>query len=577
MVGIYCRISGNKEEGKDTSIETQEERGKAFAKGLGMPYKLYYDIGVSGTNYEKRDDFPKFLKDIKDSVITDIYAINQSRIERNPEIWQLFQSTVLNANAKWYPNGIYFDLDNTMNRFIANIISLVNKLHADLTSDAVTIAFSKNAKLGKGHGMRPYGIYYDKEGYMQIEEEEIEHVKNMFKWSVEGMGVYSIATKLNDYEVPTRYDKLGSTPAGRKGKNEGKQNKKWWGSTVSGILKNEIYKGVYKFGEDITDLPHLAIMTPEEFEAVQDNFEKNKRTKVGKPTEHKYLLHGLLYCEDCGYKFFGKRRKASRENTYRCSGNEAPLHICNNSKGFNIGRVETFILKHLFETKELQNHLNSIEVDDDTLELLALELKQLHKKITSTEKMVTRSFNMIYESGDKELQGDTRIQDKYKTDKKKLKQLKEKLEEVQKKKQDYEIGSSIVRVNNTIDGFDLDMGFEAIQEAVKTIVERIDVEYIPLEKNGRFIFKIKYRGFDETAHFTATQQLDRFALLRHDRAINPSDYPENSKLHSSIKTVVANYMNFDWSHTQFNEFFDRYSSDKKMSVRVKREEIIHFE
>ena len=136
---------------------------------------------------------------------------------------------------------------------------------------------------------------------------------------------------------------------------------------------------------------------------LQDNFEKNKRTKVGKPTEHKYLLHGLLYCEDCGYKFFGKRRKASRENTYRCSGNEAPLHICNNSKGFNIGRVETFILKHLFETKELQNHLNSIEVDDDTLELLELELKQLHKKITSTEKMVTRSFNMIYESGDKEL------------------------------------------------------------------------------------------------------------------------------------------------------------------------------
>jgi len=575
MVGIYCRISGTKEEGKDSSVETQEDRGIAFAKGLGMSHKLYYDIGISGTKYEKRDDFPRFIKDIKDGVITDVYAINQARLERNPEIWQLFQSTVLNAGAKWYPNGIFFDLDNTMNRFIANVISLINKLHADLTSDAVTIAFSRNAKLGKGHGMRPYGIYYDNNGIMQIEDEEIEHVKDMFKWSLDGMGAYSIAGKLNDDGIPTRYNKLDSQPASRKGKNKDRKNKIWWGSTVSGILKNEIYKGVYKFGEEIVDLPHLAILTPEEFEAVQDNFEKNKRTKVGKRPEHKYLLHELLHCEDCGYLYFGKRRKKSRENTYKCSGKQAPLHVCKNSKGFNIARIETFILKHLFKSKDLQKHLNSIEVDDDTLELLKLELVQLKKKVASAEKLVTRGFNMLFESDDDDLASDTRIQDKYKAGKKKLKQLKVKLSEVQKKKDDFEMGSHLSRVNRTIDEFDLDMGFDAIQAAVKKIIERIDVEYIPYETNGRFIFKIKFKGFDERIEYVSTQQLDRFAVITHFKEIVDQEIYDAVAGKDGLK--YRNKFFQSNSVKAFNNYFDKFYQHLNMPVRVKREELIYFE
>jgi len=403
----------------------------------------------------------------------------------------------------------------------------------------------------------------------------MKHVEDMFKWSLEGIGAYSIAVKLNGGGVPTRYNIMNSQPASRKGKNQSKKNRKWYGSTVAGILKNEIYMGVYKFGDIITDLPHLAILTPEEFQTVQDNFANNKRTKVGKRLKNKYLLHGLLHCEECGYLFFGKRRNKSRENTYKCSGKEAPKYACKHSKGFNIPRIETFILKHLFYTKDLQNHLNSIEVDDDTLELIELELVQVKKKVVSTEKMVTKGFNLLFESDDDDLASDRRIQDKYKVDKQKLKQLKEKLSEVQKKKEEFETGSHLSRINKTIDGFNLNAGFEAIKEAVNKIIERIDVEHKPQEKNGRFIFKIKYKGFDEIVEFTSTQQLDRFALLKHYRAIDPADYPENSTLHSSIETVVANYLNFDWSHSQFNEFFDRYSS-ALMNVRVKRDELIHF-
>lgn len=576
-VGIYCRISGDKEKGKDTSIESQERRGIAFANslnnGMGMPYQLYYDIGKSGTT-EKRDDFPKFIKDIKNGVITDIYAINQSRIERSPEVWQLFQATVLNANAKWYPDGREFSLNNTMNRFIASIISLVNQLHADLTSDAVKIAFASNAKKGKGHGQKAYGIMYDDEGYMQHHPDEIEVVKKIFKWSLEGKGAFTIANMLNDDpNAPTRYATLDSQPASREGKNQGKKNKKWWGSTVSGILKNKIYMGIYTWNGEEHQVPDLAILSPEEFQLVQDNFAKNKKTKVGKRPKNKYLMHSLLYCSDCGYKYFGKRTIKNRINTYRCSGSVAPVKACKCSKGFNIPRFETFILKHLFSTKELQEVLNGIERnDDDALEILQVEKQQLERKIDTQSKMVTKNRNAMYHE---DLKDDEDVVQDYISAKNKLGQLKKDLSEINKKILTYENGSVLNRVNRTIDEFDFDDDFEAIQEAVNNVIGRIDVEYIPFQKNGRFIFHIKYKGFTEVALFAATQQLDRFVCV--DFFKIPDINATYGDYHHKFPTIKKKNLRFLKEDVNFNEYFDRFINSHVMPVRVEKEELIYFD
>lgn len=576
-VGIYVRISGDKKEDKDTSVPTQEEKGASFANSLGLPYIYYYDIGKSGTSIKERDDFNKFLKDIREGKIHHLYAINQSRIERDFDTWRLFVGTVLNAGAKWYPNGSFYELNNRTNRLMAEMMSLMNAHHAGITSDAVKIAFAKNAEKGKGHGQKAYGITYDDDGYMQLHTEEIKIVKQIFKWSLNGIGAYTIAKMLNaDDNAPTRYETLDSQPGGRTDKNEGRRNKVWWGSTVSGILKNKLYMGIHEFGDLVVELPHLAILTRKEFESVQDNFKRNKKENSGRKAKNKYLLNNLLYCESCGYKFFGKRRYASRENTYKCSGTQAPLHVCKNSRGFNIAKVETFILKHLFATKDLQNHLNGLEADSDLIKRLELEIQQLQTKIKSTSKMVTKSFNLLYESDNPNLSSDQRIMDKYVSDKDKLKRQERQLHEIKKRKEDYEHGKAISRVNKTIDGFDLEMSFEAIKEAVTNLIERIDVEYIPLTKNGRFIFKIKYRGFDETIEFVSTQQLDRFALHRYDRPIDPSDYPVGSKLHSRI-TSQTNFMREHQPHSGFNEFFDKFGKNSNFHIRVKKDELIHFD
>src|SRR5690606_7045398 len=86
MLGIYCRISREKEEGKNVSIPDQKKKGIAKAKELGENYKIYVDEGISGTlSVTDRPQFAQLVDDIKKDKITHVFAVDQSRIERSPE------------------------------------------------------------------------------------------------------------------------------------------------------------------------------------------------------------------------------------------------------------------------------------------------------------------------------------------------------------------------------------------------------------------------------------------------------------------------------------------------------------
>ena len=61
MLGIYCRISREKEAGKDRSIADQKALGIELAQKHRTEYKVYIDEGYSGT-LENIKDRPAFSK-----------------------------------------------------------------------------------------------------------------------------------------------------------------------------------------------------------------------------------------------------------------------------------------------------------------------------------------------------------------------------------------------------------------------------------------------------------------------------------------------------------------------------------
>ena len=292
MIGIYCRISKHKAEGKDVSIETQLEQGISFAKSEGLEYKSFIDRAISGTKDDIKDrpEFALLLDSINKGIITKVFCFDQSRIERNSRIWNLFVYTMQKAKCQYYPGGTFLDLDVPANRLFTGIISLTNEFYSTLTGQKVKLAHYKNSLKGKSHGITAYGYIRDENGLLKIHEEQAKVIRRIFKMSGDGIGVYTIAKKLNEEGVPTKFnDYTGQFKRRDKYTNQytffRKEDVRWRGNVVYLILVNQIYKGIRKWngGENETKVP--AIINETIWDSVNKNLEE-KRKKTGKRDEY---------------------------------------------------------------------------------------------------------------------------------------------------------------------------------------------------------------------------------------------------------------------------------------------------
>jgi len=136
----------------------------------------------------------------------------------------------------------------------------------------------------------------------------------------------------------------------------------WDRSVVWGMLKNPAYRGVAAFGktrqeplrprlraqrgrppqprravstvdvppEDWFPIPVPAMVEPEVFAAVQEQLQENRRHARQSPRGARYLLQGVVQCQQCGYAYYGKRLSPSARKGqprayayYRCLGTDA--------------------------------------------------------------------------------------------------------------------------------------------------------------------------------------------------------------------------------------------------------------
>ena len=363
MLAIYCRISGKKTEGRDVSIEVQRDTGIKFANEKGYQYKLYVDKGISGakTEIEERPQFANLIADIKRGIITKVFAYDQSRIVRQAKIWHLFVYELEKKRCQYFENGKLIDLNDTNTKFYTGLLALVDQLYTETTSIKVKAANKANAKKGKGHGITLYGYYKDENGYLKINGDEAKIVKNIFSMSASGIGTYTIANNLNNLGIKPKSSQFKGRYLKKKDNYTNRETLikrdeiKWSGTTIYGMLRNSSYKGIRKYGNEVIEIS--PIITEELWDKVNNNL---KNIKSGKKSSYNYLLNGLIFCGECNSELRGKIKK-ERNKTYSCAGKRKKKN-CKKSRGINIVKLDSFILKHLFYTKELQNHLSNLNL-----------------------------------------------------------------------------------------------------------------------------------------------------------------------------------------------------------------------
>ncbi|MEX0785030.1 MAG: recombinase family protein [Dehalococcoidia bacterium] len=167
--------------------------------------------------------------------------------------------------------------------------------------ERVRAAMRRKAVRGEVLGRPPYGYKVGSRRRLELVPDEAVVVRYIYRlYLQEGMGIRLIARRLNEESFRTR-----------RGGN-------WSMVSIRDILRNRVYLGTYsRFGVRVPG-SHPALVSPDDFRAVQDRLSARRNNYAPRnPTP--FLLASLVQCGHCGNKMIGVSR---RQSWRRRSGSE---------------------------------------------------------------------------------------------------------------------------------------------------------------------------------------------------------------------------------------------------------------
>lgn len=297
---IYARYSSHNQ--RDASIEQQVSECEAFARYNGLRVvKVYADRHLSGTT-DQRPQFQQMLKDAERGKWSVVLTWKVDRFARNrydsaTYKYRLKKHGVRVVYAKESipdgPEGILLEsiLEGSAEYYSANLAQNVKR----------GLRFNAEAGIANG-GHMPYGFRRGADGRHEIVESEAAVVREIFSRVAGGEKLSRIVEDLITQCVPTR--------AGGK----------WRTGTLRAMLSNEVYAGVYRFGETRTEDSVPRIVDDATWEEVKRHMDSVKGTRV---RSENYLFTGKVRCGLCGEPMVGRTahgRKGTAYSYYCCRG-----------------------------------------------------------------------------------------------------------------------------------------------------------------------------------------------------------------------------------------------------------------
>ena len=209
---------------------------------------------------------------------------------------------------------------------------------------------------------------------MRCSEDILPGPGNTYDYALDGLDCMRISKKLMEEKVPVTHVKSNT---------ERQENYYYWaGSRISHILRNPFYKGahlVFRTHQkgirsntydiipreewEIIENCHEAIVSPEEWDKVQELIDRRPTIMNGNACPFYNLFHGIIYCAPYGKSMQVRCEKVGRTNKNRFTGEQREsidkaYYICQayNRLGKNA------CTSHKFEARDLYDLvLNDIQ------------------------------------------------------------------------------------------------------------------------------------------------------------------------------------------------------------------------
>jgi site-specific DNA recombinase len=325
---IYVRVS-TEEQTKGYSLQTQEERCREYAEQKGYTVVERFLDSQSGEDLN-RPDLNRLFAYVVEHPVQVLIVYDTDRLSRGGPYQHGMIERLLNKNDVRieYVRGEFNEAspESQFSKMIQQTISWYENQQRKERSMRGRIAKTKAGRV-LASAVAPIG-YEFKNDTLAIIESEAELVRRTFRLYLEGYSLKQISVQFTAEGIPTKKDGLSKAKQGPTSRTM------WYPSTISRILHNQTYTGVWHYnktnnakvngerkrspraGADWLPVPVPAIIDEDTYNQAQALMERNK-ILAKRNTKREYLLRGILKCA-CGHNCLANVRHG--RPLYRCPG-----------------------------------------------------------------------------------------------------------------------------------------------------------------------------------------------------------------------------------------------------------------
>lgn len=415
---IYTRVSTGKQEDEGTSLITQLDECRRYAHAKGYAVVSEYQEVYTGTALYERPRLSVLREAIRAKTIDGVIAYAIDRLSRDATHLGVILSEAdhKGVTVEFVSEPLDDSPEGQLIRFIKGYAAKIE--HAKI-KDRSKRGREHRAKSGKPipGGSPPLGYQWSREWIQTGTTEEIGHftvsgydldpdtkevARRIFFDVIAGVSLTKLSAALNAEGVPTS-----------------KYGRQWYHTTLRAILKNPIYKGEPESLKSIHELVKgkrspvrqrpenervkgtaPAIVSPEEWQAANDQLARNRREAVRESAEPElYLLRaGFIRCGYCGGPVTAGRIKNRRTNipSYRCSPQNKYIHGCPGGGAIAAHKLDAAVWE---KVETIRAHperlLAEIEADLTGEDTSAADLEAVNRELDRITRSQTITANAV--------------------------------------------------------------------------------------------------------------------------------------------------------------------------------------
>ncbi len=373
------------------------------------------DLGLTGASASHREGFKEILTQVTLGQVGIILSYDVTRLSRNCSDWYPLLDLCGYRHCLIADRDGIYDPGSMNGRLLLGLKGQLAEVELSTIRARLTAGLLNKAQRGDLALQLPIGFI--RNAYDQVQKDanlEIQHRIQL---------VFELFLKLKTASKVLRYFNEQSLSLPRYSRFKELRWKKPRISTITAILKNPAYAGAFVYGRSrvirngpsVTDksikkLPqqewkilikdkYPAYVSWEIFEKIQemlkDNYAEYDRNKTrGIPRPGEALLHGIVYCGECGHKMVVQYKTGTY---YMCNAlrQQYGTPVCQRIPG---NPIDAEVIKAFFEAMspvELDAYTQAINVQAQTDSSARKAHLQQLERLRYQAKIAERQFNQV--------------------------------------------------------------------------------------------------------------------------------------------------------------------------------------